>query len=97
MSNEEHVVKDIHDILQSYYKVSHKTFVDIVCKQSVVHHLLKCKESPLALFSPVFISQLSPEDLEELAGEAPAHLRNCRQLTKEIASLNKAVQILGKA
>jgi hypothetical protein len=50
MSNEQHVVQDIHDILESYYKVCRKTFVDSVCRQSVIHYLLECDESPLALF-----------------------------------------------
>ncbi|KAF1360966.1 hypothetical protein EJ07DRAFT_86243, partial [Lizonia empirigonia] len=94
MSNEQHVVQDIHDILKSYYKVCRKTFVDSVCRQSVIHYLLESDESPLALFSSVFVSQLSADALEEIAGEAPV-LKRCRaQLTKEVASLAKAVSIL---
>ncbi|KXS94723.1 hypothetical protein AC579_9202 [Pseudocercospora musae] len=96
MSNEQHVVQEIHDILQSYYKVCRKTFVDCVCRQSVIHYLLECDESPLALFSPVFVSQLSADVLEEIAGEAPALKRSRAQLTKEIASLAKAMKILAK-
>jgi len=94
MSNEEYVVQDIHDILQSYYKVSRKTFVDNVCKQAVVHHLLQCEDNPLALFSPVFVSQLSSVELEELAGEAPRSKRSRIALTKEMKSLGAAIKIL---
>ncbi|KAF1964076.1 hypothetical protein BU23DRAFT_575979 [Bimuria novae-zelandiae CBS 107.79] len=94
ISNEQHVIQDIHDILKSYYKVCRKTFVDSVCRQSVIHYLLECDESPLALFSPMFVSQLSADALEEIAGEAPVLKRSRAQLTKEVASLAKAVRIL---
>ncbi|KAI2478279.1 Interferon-induced GTP-binding protein mx2 [Pyrenophora tritici-repentis] len=94
MSNEQHVVQDIHDILKSYYKVCRKTFVDSICRQSVIHFLLECDECPLALFSPIFVSQLSADALEEIAGEAPGLKRSRAQLTKEVASLAKAVRIL---
>ena len=96
MSNEQHVVQDIHDILKSYYKVCRKTFVDSVCRQSVIHYLLECEEGQLALFSPVFVSQLSADALEEIAGEAPGLKRSRAQMTKEVASLLKAVKILAK-
>lgn len=72
MSNDDHVILEIHDILKSYYKVTRKTFVDNVCKQAVIHHLLSAEEGPLALVSPNFVNQLSPTQLEEIAGEAPA-------------------------
>jgi len=97
MSNEEHVVQDIHDILKSYYKVCRKTFVDSVCKQSVIHYLLECDESPLALFSPMFVSQLSAGALEGTAGEAPTLKRKRAQLKKEVVSLNQAVKILARS
>jgi hypothetical protein len=96
MSNEQHVIQDIHDILESYYKVSRKTFVDSVCKQAAIHHLLRSEEGPLALFSPTFVSQLSPSALEEIAGEAPVLKRTRTQLTKEITSLTQAMKILVK-
>ncbi|KAK3074249.1 hypothetical protein LTR53_003472 [Teratosphaeriaceae sp. CCFEE 6253] len=97
MSNEDYIVQDVHDILQSYYKVSRKTFVDSVCKQATVHCLLSCEESPLALFSPVFVSQLSSSALEEIAGEAPSVKRARVQLNKEKVSLVAAMKILARA
>ncbi|EGP83318.1 unnamed protein product [Zymoseptoria tritici ST99CH_3D1] len=94
MSNEDHVIHDIHDILMSYYKVSRKTFVDSICKQAVSHYLLHCETSPLALFSPIWVSQLSVAALEEIAGEAPAVRRSRALLTKEIGSLRESMKIL---
>jgi hypothetical protein len=97
MSNEEHVVQDTHDILKSYYKVSRKTYVDSVCRQAVIYYLLECSESPPALFSPVFVGQLSADALEEIAGKAPALKRARERLAKEVASLNEAVKILRRS
>jgi hypothetical protein len=96
MSNEEHIVQDIHNILKSYYKVRRKTFVDSVCRQSVIYYLLECDEGPLALFSPIVVNQLSAAALEEIAGEAPGLKRSRAQLTKEVASLTKAGRILAR-
>lgn len=97
MSNEEHVILDIHDILKAYYKVSLKTFVDNVCKQATMHHLLHPDKGPLALFSPTFVSELAPDQLEEIAGEALPQKRQRAQWTKEIESLNDAMKILARA
>jgi hypothetical protein len=60
----------------------------------VNYYLLECDESPLALFSPVFVSKSSTSALEEIADEAPGLKRFRAQLTKEVASLAKAVRIL---
>jgi hypothetical protein len=97
MSNENFVVQDIHDILQSYYKVSRKTFVDSVCRQAAIHYLLQYDEGPLTLFSPVFVSQLSPMELDELVGEEPGLKRARVQLNKDKKSLMEAMKILASS
>jgi hypothetical protein len=84
----------MHDILKSYYKVCRKTFVNSVYRQLVIYYLLECNKCLLALFSPMFVSQLSADALEEIAGEALVLKRTRAQLTKEVASLAKAVRIL---
>lgn len=96
MSNDSHTVHDIHDILKSYYKVTRKTFVDNVCKQATDHFLLAGPDSPLYLFSPVFVSRLSTTELENIAGELPGTKRIRAQLGKEIASLTEAKKILAR-
>jgi hypothetical protein len=50
-SNAEHVKEELHDILQSYYKVARKRFVDNVYHQAADHCLLTRPASPLAVFS----------------------------------------------
>ena len=47
MGNEEHTIQDLHDVLESYYKVARKRFVDNLRKQAgitssspgLIHHL----------------------------------------------------------
>lgn len=87
MSNIDHTVQDIHDILSSYYKVARKRFVDNVCLQATGYHLVHGPNTPLKLFSPEFVSDLSDEQLEEIAGEDLALKRKRAQLKKEIHDL----------
>ena len=94
LSNVEHIVRDIHDILGSYYKVARKRFVDNLQMQAVHHHLVKGSTTPLKLFSPSFVSGLSAEQLEEIAGEDAALRRHCTTLTKEIEDLEAGKKIL---
>lgn len=84
MSNDDHVVFEIHDILEAYYKVSRKTFVDNICKMSVMHFLLDADEGPPALLSPHFVSQLSSTQLEDIVGEAPAMKVSLMHETKHL-------------
>lgn len=97
MSNDEHIIHEVHDILKAYYKVTRKTFVDNVCKQATSHFLLQSDDGPLALFCPVLVANLTPTELEEIAGEAPEVRRQRALLVKEIASLSEAVRILARA
>lgn len=94
MSNVEHVVQEVHDILKSYYKVARKRFVDNLIMQAADYHLVTGPFSPLRLFSPSFVSELSDEQLLEIAGE-DAVLRSKRAaLNKEIADLEAGRKIL---
>lgn len=94
MSNTNFIVQDIHDILHSYYEVARKRFVDNVVKQAVDHFLVTGPVTPLTLFSPIFVSGLTPEELEHIAGEAPKTKRERAWLKKEIERLTKAKTIL---
>ena len=73
------------------------TTIDNVCVQAVNYHLLHADDSPLALFSPIFVGGLKPNELAEIAGEAPGLQRTKAQLKKEIASLSDAMKILARA
>lgn len=94
MSNFEHTVQDIHDILESYYKVARKRFVDNVCMQAVDYYLLTGPEAPMKLLSPTWVNSLSNATLEEIAGEEKASKRKRRQLEKKIQDLEAGKKAL---
>lgn len=94
MSNKQHTIQDLHDILRSYYKVARKRIVDTLCMQAAAYHLIGGPQTPLKLFSPALVSQLSPEKLEEIAGEDAPVKRRRAQLLKEQEDLEKGRKIL---
>lgn len=51
LSNTDHVVVEIHDILRSYYKLARKRFVDCVRMQVADFLLTTGPDTPLSLFS----------------------------------------------
>lgn len=94
MSNVDHTVQDIQDILDSYYKVARKRFVDNVCMQASDHYLVTGPEAPMKLFSPSWVNDLSNERLEEIVGEGRASKRRRLQLQKEIDDLEAGKAVL---
>ena len=52
MSNDDHAIQDLHDILQTYYKVARKRFVDSLRMQAADYHLTTGPYTPLKLFPP---------------------------------------------
>lgn len=94
LSNLEHTVCDLHDILKSYYKVARKRFVDNVCMQAADFYLVTGPDTPVRVFSPKFVSKLSTEQLETIAGEDISRKRKRAELEREIKSLEKARKFL---
>lgn len=93
-SNEQHVIRDIHDILHSYYDVARTRFIDNVCKQAADFFLVNGPDTPLRVLSPVFVSRLTDEKLEQIAGEEAQVRRQREKLQKDINSLTEAMRIL---
>ena len=94
LSNVDHVIQEIHDILKSYYELARKRFVDCVRMQVADHFLVTGLATPLTLFSPTFVAKMTPEQLEEVAGEDVAVKRRRAQLEKEIKQLEEGRKIL---
>ena len=94
MDNAEHTVQDVYDILESYYKVARKRFVDTVCMQGSDFYLLNGPASPLRVFGTSFVSGLSAAQLDMIAGEEPStkHLRT--NLKIEMAALEEGKKLL---
>jgi hypothetical protein len=94
MDNSEYTIQDIHDILESYYKVARKRFVDTVCKQGSDFYLLTGPTSPLRIFGTAFVSELSAAQLDLIAGEDISTKRQRKSLTNEIAALENGKKLL---
>jgi hypothetical protein len=94
MSNENHVVQEVHDILEAYYKVARKRFTDNLCIQAADYYLVTGPHSPLKLFSPSFVTSLTEDQLMEIAGEDAALRRKRATLVKKIADLEAGKKVL---
>lgn len=94
LSNVEHTVRDLHDILKSYYKVARKRFVDEVCMQAADYHLVTGPDTPIRVFNPTFVADLSPEQLNMIAGEELSTRRKRTELQREIANLEAGRKVL---
>ncbi|KFZ14672.1 hypothetical protein V502_05961 [Pseudogymnoascus sp. VKM F-4520 (FW-2644)] len=93
-SNLEHAVDDIHTVLNAYYKVTMKCFIDTVVKQGADYYLLTSDESPLKILTPLFISSMTPEQLDEIAGEDLVTKRERQELKEEIQALEQGKKLL---
>lgn len=94
MSNVDHVIQNLYNILHSYYKVALKRFVDSLRMQVVDYHLITGSETPLTLFSSAFVAEMTPGQLEEVAGEDLTIKRRRLQLEKERRDLEDGKKIL---
>ena len=94
ISNLKHTVQDIHDILKAYYTVARKRFVDNVCMQATDYHLVSGPETPLKVFSPTFVGNLTSDQLEAIAGEDGTSIKQRRELHKQMESLRDGVKVL---
>jgi hypothetical protein len=94
MDNAEYTIQDIHDILESYYKIARKRFVDTVCMQGSDFHLLAGPTSPLRIFGTAFVSELSAAQLDLIAGEDIPTKQLRKNLKNEITALEKGRKLL---
>ncbi|XXG99120.1 Vacuolar protein sorting-associated protein 17 [Hypoxylon texense] len=94
MGNPEQVRTHMHDVLKSYYKVSRKRFVDVVCQQAINYYLLQGAGSPLKIFSTQMVLSLSEDQLDMIAAEdAPVKLGR-EKLGRDIKNFEEALKVL---
>lgn len=93
-SNPQQVREYLHDILKSYYQVSAKRFVDVVCQQVVNDLLLDSESSPLRVFNTDLVFGLNADTLDNIAGEDVGTKQERERLSKEIDSLQEAMKVL---
>ncbi|KAH7187240.1 dynamin family protein [Fusarium oxysporum] len=94
-SNIQHTTEEIHDILQAYYKVARKRFVDNIYHQAVDHCLLSGPSNPLILFCEQWVLNLSDEKLQLIASESRATQERRQSLQTALQDLAQAIEILG--
>ncbi|KAL8883554.1 MAG: hypothetical protein Q9205_002223 [Flavoplaca limonia] len=87
ISNEDQAVEDLHDILQSYYKLARKQFVDAVSKGVVDYYLLTVSDGPLRVCSPQLIGMLSDKELDEIAEENAESAAERAHIVRRLKSL----------
>ncbi|RYP50966.1 hypothetical protein DL768_003632 [Monosporascus sp. mg162] len=93
-ANSEHVREYMHDVLESYYRVSRKRFVDVVVQQAVGHFLLRGPDSPLRIFTTDMVLGLNDEQLEMIAAEdAPVRLYR-EKLDHDVEKFEEALKVL---
>lgn len=92
--NGQQVCEDILDTLMSYYKVSRKRFVDIVCQQAIFQFLLEGDGSPLKVLDSDLIMNLDNGQLEQIASEDVESKHQRQVLTREVGSLEAALKVL---
>lgn len=91
-SNEEQAVDEIHDVLQAFYKVARKRFVDCVALQVIERHFLG-PSGPIRSFSPSFVGSLSREELRAIAGEEQTIIEKRKSLMLKLERLQGAQEI----
>lgn len=94
LGNLQRTAQDIHDILQAYYKVARKRFVDVICMQGTDYHVITGPDTPLRVFSAAYVLGLTSEQLEAIAGEDALSIQRRKALGKEIESLMEGRKIL---
>ena len=87
-------VNSIHDILYAYYQVAKERFVDTVCMQGGDYHLITGSDSPLRVFSADWVTGLTKEQLDLVAGEEMTSRRKRHMLKQEIEGLKRGKRLL---
>ena len=92
MSNAQNLEDDVHDILESYYELALRDFIEYV-NQHVVESYLTDAEGPVLFFNPTYVSRLSQESIEELDAEDADMAAKRQELQARIERLNRAEAI----
>lgn len=90
----QYIIRHIHDIPKTYLDVTRERFMDDVCNHAVDRFLIIRPETPLRVLTPVFISRMTDEQLEHIAGEEPKLQKQRKKLKSDVKSLSEAKRVL---
>lgn len=88
------VCEDILDTLMSYYKISRKRFVDVICQQVILYFLLEGEVSPLKVMGSDMVMSLTEDQLDLIAGEDADMKQQRMALERQKESLAAALKVL---
>jgi hypothetical protein len=86
--------REIHNSLKLYYDVAIGRFVDVLCQHVIDHFLLHSRDGPLTVLSSSSVLNMTPHELDDIAGEDMASRGKREQLEKEIGTLKQTNKIL---
>ena len=86
-------VDDLHSVLMVYHKVARKRVVDNII-QNIDYFLLSGENSPLNILTPLYISSLTNEQLEKIAGENMVSKSKRKDLKSSITKLEEGRNII---
>ncbi|KAF4344997.1 interferon-induced gtp-binding mx [Fusarium beomiforme] len=86
--------RDIHNVLQTFYKNARTRFVDVVCQQVIDHFLLHAPDGPLSVLSQDLALRMTAEELEAIAGEDILSKDRREKLNRDVANLKEGLKIL---
>ena len=86
-------VDDLHSVLMVYHKVARKRIVDSII-QNIDYFLLSGENSPLNILTPMYISSLTNEQLEQIAGDDMVSKNKRRDLKITITKLEEGRRVI---
>ena len=95
MSNARNLENEIHDTLKAYYEIERANFIENVT-QLIVETYLNDPEGPVLRFSPVYVSRLSDQEIQELAAEDEAIIQTRKEKEATLSRLKQAEAIAKK-
>lgn len=91
-SNSQNLADEIHDVLKAYYEIARDDFIEYV-NHLIVEPFLNSPDGPVMFFSPLHVSKMPPEQLESLAIEQVALVRERTDLVSTLGRLKRAEAI----
>jgi hypothetical protein len=93
-TNAQYMFEEIHDNLQSYYRLAVDRFMDNLFRQAVSYQLLTGPASPLTVFCQKWVIELEAEMLNRIAGEKEPAKKRRQILIKKSKALKEALEII---
>ena len=94
ITNEQHTIREIHDVLRADYAVAQRRFVDSIRRQVIDNILIVGPASPQRLFSPLFVSAMLPTQVQRIGDEERKIKQRREALERQINRLAEGKRIL---